>query len=101
MTLPMRIIVAGAKTVFNAGEGNSLVGEILSAGLVEELIGIVENWPQVILDVVNRDLVVIDSLADAVCEPVFAFNQQRHRGVKRSASLGVGRNLAEMLRHPR
>ena len=82
--------VARPKGAGDGGKENAAFEEIFGAGVVEERLHIGENRPQGVLDVVARDDVVVDLLADEVLEGTLALDEKGHRRMERRAAIGVG-----------
>ena len=91
--------VGGAERVGDAGKDDAAFEEIFGAGLVEQRIHVGENRPQGVLDVVDRDDVVVDRLAGDLREGTLVLDQKRHRRMERRAAIGIGGRLAQMRRH--
>ena len=81
--------VARPKGAGDGGKDNAAFEEIFGPRLVEERFHISENRPQGVLDIVERDDVAVDFLADETREGTFVLDEKGHRGMERRAAIGV------------
>ena len=76
----------------SAGDGrkdDALLEVELSAGCVEQRAYVGIRWPQRGFDVVDREGVVVERLADEVIDAPLLFDQERHCRMERDAPLGI------------
>ena len=66
---------------------------ILGSGRIEERVDIGVSRPQGVLDIVARERVVIDRLADEIVERAFVLDQPAHRRMERRAAIGIERRI--------
>src|SRR5262249_36841046 len=82
--------VDGAEDAGDGWKGDTMFEVELCPGCVEKRINIGVHRSQRVLDVVARDRVAADDLADEAIEGARIVDQKRHSRVERSAAFGVG-----------
>ena len=88
---PMRTMqVSSTEGAGDGRKGDALLEVEFGAGRVEQRINVGITRPQRGLDIVARDRVAVDGLADEAIEGARIVDQKSHCRVERGAAIGVG-----------
>jgi len=91
--------VAGTESVEDGRKDDALFDVVFSSGRVEKRHHVVINWPQGVLDVIERKGIGVEGRADEIVEAPLHLDQEGQCRMQRDAPFGIARRSVQICRH--